>query len=83
MYDVKSHCAVKMYEGKNLHFSPVDNKPLCSFSHKVCKQRRLNGYAFCSRHVLEDPTSPFKQCIHIGKNKHQCNNPVPKSKDAE
>lgn len=76
---VKSHV---MYEGKHIHFSEVDNKPLCSYSPKLCKQRRLNGYAFCIRHVLEDKTAPFKQCEYVAKyNSQRCTNPIPKSED--
>lgn len=75
----KSHV---MYEGKHIHFSEVDNKPLCSYSPKLCKQRRLNGYAFCIRHVLEDKTAPFKQCEYVAKyNSQRCTNPIPKSED--
>ncbi|KAJ8385376.1 hypothetical protein AAFF_G00189970, partial [Aldrovandia affinis] len=71
-----------MYEGKHLHFSEVDNKPLCSYSPKLCKQRRLNGYAFCIRHVLEDKTAPFRQCEYVAKyNSQRCTNPIPKSED--
>ncbi|KAM4608318.1 INO80 complex subunit Da [Polymixia lowei] len=71
-----------MYEGKHIHFSEVDNKPLCSYSPKLCKQRRLNGYAFCIRHVLEDKTAPFKQCEHVAKyNSQRCTNAIPKSED--
>ncbi|XP_041460389.1 INO80 complex subunit D-like isoform X2 [Lytechinus variegatus] len=67
-----------MYEGKHIHFSEVDNKPLCSYSAKLCKQRRLNGYAFCIRHVLEDVSAPFKQCEFVAKyNRLRCTNPIP------
>ena len=65
-----------MYEGKNIHFSPLDNKPLCSFSGKLCKQRRLNGYALCLRHVLEDPAAPFRRCNFMARNRQQCTNPI-------
>uniref|UniRef100_A0A3B3BG64 INO80 complex subunit Da n=2 Tax=Oryzias melastigma TaxID=30732 RepID=A0A3B3BG64_ORYME len=79
--DVKDKSNV-MYEGKHIHFSEVDNKPLCSYSPKLCKQRRLNGYAFCIRHVLEDKTAPFKQCEYVAKyNSQRCTNPIPKSED--
>ncbi|XP_046397953.1 uncharacterized protein LOC124164590 isoform X2 [Ischnura elegans] len=69
-----------MFEGKHIHFSPVDNKPLCSYSKKICKQRRLNGYAFCIRHILEDGSAPFKQCSFIAKFK-KCTNPIPSHED--
>ncbi|XP_070535490.1 INO80 complex subunit D-like isoform X2 [Ptychodera flava] len=71
-----------MYEGKHIHYSEADNKPLCSYSTKLCKQRRLNGYAFCIRHVLEDKTAPFKQCEYVAKyNNQRCTNPIPKNED--
>eukprot|EP00794_Sanderia_malayensis_P003249 gene3249-3730_t len=67
-----------MFEGKNIHSSPVDGKLLCSYSEKVCMQRRLNGFAFCIRHILEDRGAPFKQCQFFAKyNKSRCINPVP------
>lgn len=71
-----------MFEGKNIHSSPLDGKLLCSYSEKLCKQRRLNGYAFCIRHVLEDKNAPFKQCQFVAKyNGHQCTNPIPFSEE--
>ncbi|XP_076323206.1 LOW QUALITY PROTEIN: INO80 complex subunit D-like [Tachypleus tridentatus] len=73
-----------MFEGKHIHFSPADNKPLCSYSAKLCKQRRLNGYAFCIRHILEDKTAPFKQCAHVAKyNNQKCTNPIPSNEYRE
>ncbi|RDD39504.1 INO80 complex subunit D [Trichoplax sp. H2] len=71
-----------MYEGKNIHTSPTDGKLLCSYSQKLCKQRRLNGFAFCIRHVLEDKSCPFKQCSYMAKyNGQQCTNPIPENED--
>lgn len=71
-----------MYEGKNVHYSAVDGKPLCSYSGKLCKQRRLNGYAFCIRHVLEDPDARFKQCEYVARyNNQRCTNPIPENED--
>lgn len=73
-----------MYEGKHIHYSPVDNRPLCSYSGKLCRQRRVNGYAFCIRHILEDKTAPFKQCAHVAKyNNQKCTNPIPSNEDRE
>ncbi|GAB6023000.1 INO80 complex subunit D [Chamberlinius hualienensis] len=73
-----------MYEGKHIHFSPSDNRPLCSYSGKLCRQRRVNGYAFCIRHILEDKSSPFKQCAHVAKyNNQKCTNPIPSKEDRE
>ncbi|RXN33468.1 NADH-ubiquinone oxidoreductase 75 kDa mitochondrial-like protein [Labeo rohita] len=80
--DVPESSSPGMYEGKHIHYSEVDHKPLCSYSPKLCKQRRLNGYAFCIRHVLEDRTAPFRQCEYVAKyNSQRCTNPIPKAHD--
>ena len=71
-----------LFEGSHIHFSPIDNKPLCSYSTKLCKQRRINGYAFCIRHILEDPSAPFRQCKHVAKyNQQKCSNAIPANED--
>eukprot|EP01135_Chromosphaera_perkinsii_P005630 Nk52_evm1s356 gene=Nk52_evmTU1s356 len=71
-----------MYLGKHIHMSSIDGKPLCSYSKKLCSQRRMDGYGFCIRHVLEDPFCPFKQCLYISKSTNkQCTNPIPKEEE--
>ncbi|GIY51530.1 INO80 complex subunit D [Caerostris darwini] len=51
---------------------------------KLCHQRRLNGYAFCIRHILEDKSAPFKQCAHVARyNKQNCTNPIPSNENRE
>ncbi|CAL1276039.1 unnamed protein product [Larinioides sclopetarius] len=73
-----------MFEGKHIHYSPLNKKPLCSYSGKLCKQRRINGYAFCIRHILEDKSAPFKQCAHVARyNKQKCTNPIPSNENRE
>ncbi|KAI5613557.1 INO80 complex subunit D-B [Silurus asotus] len=80
--DVSERFSPGMYEGKHIHYSEVDRKPLCSYSPKLCKQRRLNGYAFCIRHVLEDRSAPFRQCEYVAKyNSQRCTNPIPQTQD--
>lgn len=70
-----------MFEGRNVHYSN-DNKPLCSFSGKLCKLRRLNGYGFCVRHILEDPDAPYHQCSFVVKSSGQrCSSAIPASHD--
>ncbi|KAL8606110.1 hypothetical protein ACOMHN_032117 [Nucella lapillus] len=72
----------EMYEGKNIHFSLADKKPLCSFSKKQCNQRRLNGYGFCVRHILEDPTAPFRRCAYVAKSsQHLCTQAIPQGEE--
>lgn len=80
--NIEKERSTPMYEGKNIHSSPVDGKLLCSFSEKTCMQRRLNRYAFCIRHVLEDKNSPFKQCKFVAKyNGQRCTNAIPLRED--
>lgn len=50
----------------------------CAYSVKPCAQRRMDGYAHCVKHILEDPTAPFAQCEHFAKNTNKrCSLPVP------
>ncbi|KAK3105835.1 hypothetical protein FSP39_006863 [Pinctada imbricata] len=73
---------LEMYEGKNIHYSSPDKKPLCSFSGKVCNQHRLNGYGFCVRHILEDPHAPFKRCAYVAKSSKQtCTQAIPQHEE--
>ncbi|KAL9650484.1 hypothetical protein ABK040_004704 [Willaertia magna] len=54
-----------------------DKRPLCAFGgSKKCTQRPMKGHDFCIKHILQDPTAPFKQCEYIGKNNKNCGNPV-------
>jgi hypothetical protein len=63
-------------EGSNIHRN-AEGKLLCSHSLKICNQKRMEGYGFCSKHILEDPAAPFKQCDNVNpKSNKQCTNPV-------
>eukprot|EP00126_Sphaerothecum_destruens_P003536 Sdes_comp17291_c0_seq1m6487 len=76
----KPAASAGIYVGNHIHHSSLDGKPLCSYSKKLCSQRRMDGFGFCIRHVLEDPFCPFKQCLYISKSTNkQCTNPIPKT----
>lgn len=59
---------------------------LCLSTRKVCQQKRMDGYNFCVKHILEgllqyeinhsDPNAPFLQCQHTTVYGKQCRNPV-------
>ncbi|KAK7495639.1 hypothetical protein BaRGS_00013086 [Batillaria attramentaria] len=52
----------------------------CAYSHRTCTQNRLEGYDFCLKHILEDKTSPFKQCSYVApKTNRRCSGAAPKS----
>eukprot|EP00794_Sanderia_malayensis_P003232 gene3232-3712_t len=58
----------------------VDPSIQCLFSKKPCKRKRLKGFDFCHKHILEDKNSPFQQCSFIIKSSNErCTNPAPKS----
>jgi len=37
----------------------------CSYTSYDCNQSCLDGYAYCIRHILEDPRAPYQQCSYI------------------
>lgn len=39
-------------------------KQLCSYIHRVCMQRKLDGFDYCIRHILVDRSAPFRQCSY-------------------
>lgn len=62
---------------KRDHFGS-DGKKYCAYGGSVtCTQRPMRGYEFCVKHILQDPTSPFRQCSFLSKQtKKRCTNPV-------
>uniref|UniRef100_A0A915JVJ9 Potential DNA-binding domain-containing protein n=1 Tax=Romanomermis culicivorax TaxID=13658 RepID=A0A915JVJ9_ROMCU len=44
-----------------------------------CRQRCINGFKFCIRHILNDSSAPYKPCAHVrvtGTKSIPCNNAV-------
>ncbi|GIY26004.1 KAT8 regulatory NSL complex subunit 2 [Caerostris darwini] len=62
---------------KSKNFSQPER--FCKYIHRYCNQTRLDGYDYCIRHILEDKTAPFRQCIYVNHpNKKRCTNAAPK-----
>ena len=52
----------------------------CAYTSYECHQPCMDSYSYCSRHILEDPNAPFKQCSFIYNiNGRKCQNAAPKS----
>lgn len=57
---------------------------MCGFvnadEQKQCRQRCINGYKFCIRHILHDVDAPYHPCAYVktqGSKEIKCNNAVP------
>lgn len=56
------------------------NKRQCTYQSYECTQLCLNGYKYCSKHILQDKTAPYKQCSYVfSSNGKKCHLPAPKS----
>lgn len=51
----------------------------CTYSSYECTQLCLDGFNYCSKHILEDPNAPYKECGFLyNTNGRKCQNPAPK-----
>ncbi|KAG5891997.1 hypothetical protein JTB14_007745 [Gonioctena quinquepunctata] len=57
----------------------LKNKKQCTYQSYECTQLSLDGYDFCSKHILQDKNAPFKQCSYIyNTNGKRCHLPAPR-----
>ena len=62
------------------HNSPnVESQLLCNYSNYLCKREKLQGYEYCSRHILEDKNSAYKQCNYQYRTHKRCSRPALKT----
>ncbi|CAG9820175.1 unnamed protein product [Phaedon cochleariae] len=55
----------------------LKNKKQCTYQTYECTQLCLDGYKFCSKHILQDKQAPFKQCSFIySSNGKRCHIPA-------
>ena len=58
----------------------LESQLLCNYSQYLCKREKVSNHDFCSRHILEDKNSAYKQCNYEYKvTKRRCSRPAPKS----
>lgn len=51
----------------------------CLYTSYECTQPCLEDYFYCAKHILEDPSAPYKQCAFVYNiNGRKCHNPAPK-----
>lgn len=58
----------------------------CAFEERQCKQRCINGFRHCIRHILCDPTAPYRPCSYVkkqGAKETRCSNAVALSQGSE
>ncbi|XP_075988281.1 KAT8 regulatory NSL complex subunit dim gamma-tubulin 1 isoform X2 [Anticarsia gemmatalis] len=55
----------------------VSRSRTCAYKGYECTLPVLSGRQYCYKHILRDPTAPYRQCAHIYNNGDRCQNPAP------
>lgn len=62
-----------------LHHEIEQKTKACSNIVYDCSLPRVDGYEFCLKHILQDPTAPYKQCsFAYARTGKRCQQPAPK-----
>ena len=40
----------------------VESQLLCNYSQYLCRREKVNSHDYCSRHILEEKSAPYKPC---------------------
>lgn len=56
---------------------------LCEYVGYECTMPVLKDYLYCARHILEDPSAPYRQCMHVYHNGDRCKFPAPISSPSD
>ncbi|XP_063835553.1 KAT8 regulatory NSL complex subunit 2 [Ostrinia nubilalis] len=59
----------------------VSRSRQCAYKDYECLLPVMSGRHYCGRHILKDPTAPYKQCVHTFGNGERCSQPAPDNKD--
>lgn len=61
-----------------LHAEIANKTKACSNIAYECSLPRIDGYEYCIRHILHDPTAPYLMCTFLLTNGKRCLQPAPK-----
>lgn len=61
-----------------LHAEIANKTKSCSNIAYECSLPRIDGYEYCIRHILQDPTAPYLMCTFLLTNGKRCLQPAPK-----
>lgn len=61
-----------------LHAEIAIKNKSCSNIAYECSLPRIDGYEYCIRHILQDPTAPYLMCTFLLTNGKRCLQPAPK-----
>ncbi|XP_041988624.1 KAT8 regulatory NSL complex subunit 2 [Aricia agestis] len=53
----------------------------CAHAAYECTLPVVSGRSYCARHILDDKTAPYKQCVHVAQNGVRCSLPAPAEKE--
>ncbi|CAG9573703.1 unnamed protein product [Danaus chrysippus] len=59
----------------------VSRSRTCSYHAYECTLPVVGGRMYCVRHILSDPTAPYKQCAHVSASGNRCTQPAPIDRD--
>ncbi|XP_052757089.1 KAT8 regulatory NSL complex subunit 2 isoform X2 [Galleria mellonella] len=55
----------------------VSRSKSCAFKGYECTLPVISGRQYCYRHILRDPTAPYRQCAHTSNSGDRCQMPAP------
>lgn len=61
-----------------LHAEIANKTKSCSNIAYECSLPRIDGYEYCIRHILQDPSAPYLMCTFLLTNGKRCLQPAPK-----
>lgn len=66
-----------IFDNFQLQQEIVSRSRTCAYKSYECTLPVLSSRQYCYRHILRDPTAPYKQCSHTYNNGERCPMPAP------